>query len=69
MVATKLLKLAMEMDEERKVRLEKMVASTQFRLALETEEEIRAKNGLDFIWISFGLRLKFIIRGISSLAL
>ena len=39
MVATKRLRLAMEMDEERKARLEKMVATTQLRLALETEEE------------------------------
>ena len=30
------------MDEERKARLEKMVATTQLRLALETEEERRA---------------------------
>ena len=43
MVATKLLKLAMETDEERKARLKKMVATTQLRLALETEEERRAK--------------------------
>ena len=40
--ATKWLRLAMEMDEERKARLEKMVATTQLRLALETEEERRA---------------------------
>ena len=41
MVATKRLRLAlaMEMDEERKARLEK------------TEEERRAKNGWDMIWI------------------
>ena len=37
MVATELLKLAMEMDEERKERLKKMVATT--RLAPETEDE------------------------------
>ena len=42
MVATELLKLAMEMDEERKARL-KMVATTQLRLALETEDERRAR--------------------------
>ena len=36
MVATELIKLAMEMDEERKARLKKMVATTQLRLALET---------------------------------
>ena len=43
MVATKLLKLAMEMDEERKARLKKMVATTQLRLATETEDERRAR--------------------------
>ena len=42
-----MLKLAKETDEKRKARLEKMVATTQLRLALETEEERRAKNGLD----------------------
>ena len=42
---------AMKTDEERKARLEKMVATTQLRLALETEEERREKNGLDLIWI------------------
>ena len=39
MVATELLKLAMETDEERKERLKKMVATTQLRLAPETEDE------------------------------
>ena len=43
MVATELLKLAMETDKERKARLKKMVATTQLRLALETEEERRAR--------------------------
>ena len=43
MVATKLLKLAMETDEERKARLKKMVATTQLRLAPETEDERRAR--------------------------
>ena len=43
MVATELLKLAMETDEERKARLKKMVATTQLRLALETEDERRAR--------------------------
>ena len=43
MVATELLKLAMEMDEERKARLKKMVATIQLRLALETEEERSAR--------------------------
>ena len=39
---------AMETEENRKARLEKIVANTQLRLAFETEEEGRAKNGL--IW-------------------
>ena len=43
MVATELLKLAMETDEERKERLKKMVATTQLRLAPETEDERRAR--------------------------
>ena len=33
----------METDEERKARLKKMVATTQLRLALETEDERRAR--------------------------
>ena len=49
----------METDEKRKARLEKMVATTQLRLTLETEEERRAKNGLDLIlnliWIEIGV--------------
>ena len=40
-----------------------MVAATQLRLALEAEDERSAKTwnrlDLDFIWISFGLRLEF----------
>ena len=47
MVATELLKLAMETDEERKERLKKMVATTQLRLAPETEDEKRA--GLEYL--------------------
>ena len=43
MVATELLKLAIDTEEERKARLKKMVATTQLRLALETEEERRAR--------------------------
>ena len=43
LVATELLKLAIEMDEERKARLKKMVATTQLRLSLETEEERRTR--------------------------
>ena len=45
--------------KKEEARLEKMVATTQLRLALETEEERRAKNGLDLIWILLGLRLEF----------
>ena len=41
-VATELLKLAMETEEERKARL-KMVATAQLRLAPETEDERRAR--------------------------
>ena len=42
MVATELLKLSMETDEERKARLKKIVATTQLRLALRqrTKEEL-----------------------------
>ena len=47
MVATELLKLAMETYEERKARLKKMVATTQLRLAPETEDEKRA--GLEYL--------------------
>ena len=43
MVATELLELAMETEEERKERLKKMVATTQLRLAPETEDERRAR--------------------------
>ena len=43
MVATELLKLAKETDEERKARLKKMVATTQLRLASEIEDERRAR--------------------------
>ena len=50
------------MDEERKARLEKMVATKRFKLAMETDEKKkskiglgdrgkRAKNGFDLIWI------------------
>ena len=47
----------METDEKRKSSLEKMVATTQLRLALETEEKRRAKNGLDLIWIEIAITL------------
>ena len=43
--------------QKRKARLEKMVATTQLRLALETEEERKAKNRLDIIWIEIGFFL------------
>ena len=43
MVATELLKLAMETDEEKKTRPKKKVVTTQLRLALETEDERRAR--------------------------
>ena len=36
-------------DEETKARLEKMVATTQLKLALETEEERRGGKGMDLI--------------------
>ena len=42
MVATELLKLAMEMEEERKERLKKIV-TIQLRLAPETEDERTAR--------------------------
>ena len=48
MVATELLKLAMETDGERKARLKKMVATTQLRLAPETEDDRRAR-----LWFCF----------------
>ena len=43
MVATELLKLAMEMEEGRKERLKKMVATTLLKLAPETEDERSAR--------------------------
>ena len=58
MVTTKRLELTMEMDEEIKARLEKMVATTQLRLALETEEKRREKwigLDLDLVWIEIGV--------------
>ena len=41
--------------DERKARLENDVATTQLRLALETEEKRRAKNELDLFWIVIGV--------------
>ena len=38
-----------ETDVERKARLEKMVATTQLRLAMEMEVERRGKKGMNFI--------------------
>ena len=63
MVATELLKLAMDPEEERKARLKKMVATTHLRLAPETEDERRAgdKCGdilLQCFIISLGLAVK-----------
>ena len=43
MVATELLKLAMEMEEERKERLKKMVANHSAEVSPETEDERRAR--------------------------
>ena len=55
----------METDEERKARLEKMVATTHLRLTLETEEERREKrNGFDLDLIS----KTYFFQGMSSLA-
>ena len=58
----------MEMDEERKAKLEKIVATTQLRLALETEEERSGKKrigfDLDLIWIriEFGFKKKIFLK-------
>ena len=43
MVATELLKLAMERDQKRKAILKNMEATTRMRLALETEDERKAR--------------------------
>ena len=65
----------METDKERKARLEKMIATTQLRLALETEEERREKTrkgfdlDLDLIWIEIGVLKNKNFQGKSSLAL
>ena len=53
----------MEKDEERKARLERMIATTQLRLAPKTEEERRGKNGLDMIWIKFWIEIGVLISG------
>ena len=37
----------MEMDKERKARLEKIVATERLRLAMETDEERKKKNRLE----------------------
>ena len=57
--------LTMETEEERRARLDKMVATTQLRLALETEEVRRAKKD----WIEIGVFKKNFFQGMSSLAL
>ena len=44
MVATELLKLAMETDEERKARLKKMVATTQLRFERRARLEYLSDN-------------------------
>ena len=64
MVATELLKLAMETEEERKTRLKKMVATTLLKLAPETEDERRAR--LEYlsdypIYIPYNLYLILIV--------
>ena len=51
MVATKWLKLAMETRKKKSKTGEDGSYYTAHRLALETEEEGRAKNGMDLIWI------------------
>ena len=55
---------------KKKARLEKMVATTQLRLALEKEEDRRAKKwielDLDLIWIEIGVPK---IQGMCPLAL
>ena len=43
MVATEMLKLAMETEEERKERLKKMVANHSAEVTPETEDERRAR--------------------------
>ena len=43
MVATELLKLAMETEEERKERLKKMVANHSAEVSPETDDERRAR--------------------------
>ena len=43
MVASKQLKLAMETEEERRVRLENDAATKRLRLVMETEEERKAR--------------------------
>ena len=50
----------MEMEEERRARLEKVVATTHLKLALETEEERREWIGLDLdlIWIEIAVKLQ-----------
>ena len=49
MVATELLKLAMETDEERKTRLKEMVATTLLKLAPEPETEDERRARLEYL--------------------
>ena len=43
----------METDDERKAKLDNVVDTTQLRLALETEEERRARKEMDLIFLFF----------------
>ena len=51
MVASKQLRLAVKTEEERRARLEKMVATTQLRLDLEKKSKKRNGFDLDLIWV------------------
>ena len=67
MVATKRHKLAMETDEERKARLDKMVVYHTAQVDPGNRGRKKSKNGLDIIWIE--IKVKKIIQGMSSLTL
>ena len=56
--ATKRLRLFMETEEERKARLEKMVATKQLRLAMEMDEERKAR--LEKMIVTTQLRLTLV---------
>ena len=79
MVASKQLSLAVETEEERRVRLENDAATKRLRFAMDMDEERKARPwkqrnksktrigfDLDLIWIEIGV---FIFQGMSSLAL